>query len=130
MILIKYASLLAAALLGAVIVLQLILAAGAPLGHLAWGGRDRILPAGRRGASVLAAAILVMAGWTILARAALVSPGPDAPGLRLATWVFCGLFSLNTLGNLASRSRSERLLMTPVTAVLAACFAVVAVADG
>lgn len=44
----------------------------------------------------------------------------------VASWAFTVLWCLNTLGNLASRSRVERALMTPATILLALSFAVVA----
>lgn len=121
-----FAAVIAALLLGAAILLQLALAAGAPLGLLAWGGRDRVLPAQRRVASFFAAGLLALSMWTILSRAGMVAPGPQPSWVRIGTWMFCGMFLFNTLGNFASRSRWERTLMTPTTAILAVCFAAVA----
>ena len=119
------AAVVAVVILGAVVLLQLALAAGVPWGHLAWGGRDRVLPGGRRAASLVAAAVLAMAGWVVLARAGIVWPGPEPTWVRVGAWIFCGLFALNTVGNLASASRWERAVMTPSTAILVVCFAVV-----
>ena len=36
----------------------------------------------------------------------------------MATWVIAGYFLLGAAGDLASRSRSERLVMTPVAVAL------------
>jgi hypothetical protein len=46
--------------------------------------------------------------------------------VRAASWAFAAYFALNTLGNLSSSSRVERVVMTPVAAMLAVCFAIVA----
>lgn len=117
---------IAAGLLGAGILFQALLAAGLPLGRAAWGGRHRVLPPRLRWASLAATLPLAAAAWVVLARAGLAAPGPDAPWVRVAVWVFAGLFGLNTLGNLASPSRTERLAMTPATLLLVACFLTVA----
>lgn len=113
-------------LLLAVIALQGALAAGLPWGEAAWGGRHRVLPPKLRVGSAAAAVILVAAGWVLLARAELVAPGAEPLWVRVAAWVLAALFALSTLGNLASKSRIERRLMTPAAAATAACFLVVA----
>lgn len=115
-----------AVLLALGIVFQLLLAAGLPLGHAAWGGRYRVLPPKLRWGSLAGALILGIATRVLLARAGLAAPGPGSPPVRVATWIFSGFFVLNTLGNLASKSRTERYVMTPITVLLAACFLVVA----
>jgi hypothetical protein len=121
------AGIVAAIVLGAIVLLQLLLAAGLPLGHLAWGGRHRVLPPPRRIGSVVSAALLGGAAWVALAAAGVVrGAGPDASWPRIACWVLAGLLAVNTLGNLASSSRAERLVMTPLTVVLVACFVLLA----
>jgi hypothetical protein len=104
------------------------MAAGAPLGHVAWGCRAgaRVLPAPLRVASVAAVLVLGVASWTVLARAGLVGATGDEPLVRGLIWAFAVLFALNTFGNIASRSELERRLMTPATLVLVLCFIVVA----
>lgn len=124
-----YAAYVAAALSCCMIIFQLLLAAGLPFGRAAWGGQQAILPAKLRLGSLVAAFIIALAAWIVLARAGLASPGADGSAVvRIATWVFGGFFCLNTLGNLASKSPTERKVMTPVTVVLAICFFTVALA--
>ena len=48
---------------------------------------------------------------------------------RWGTWVLFGLSALGALMNLASRSRLERLIWSPVSAVLAALCLIVALAS-
>lgn len=123
------AALLAALVLGGVVIFQLLLAAGLPLGRAAWGGSHRVLPVKLRVGSAASVLVLGGAAWAILARAGLVAPGPTGALVRGATWVYAALFALNTLGNLASRSPTERWIMAPVTVVLAGCFVWVAAGD-
>jgi hypothetical protein len=116
------AAVLAATLLLALVVFQLLLAAGLPLGHAAWGGQHRVLPAKLRRSSALAALVLAGTAWVVLARAGLVPPGAGASWVRGATWLLAASFGLNTLGNLASKSATERWVMTPATVLLVGCF--------
>lgn len=117
----------AAALLVVVIIFELLLVAGAPLGRAAWGGVHRVLPPKLRWGSGAAAVMLIVAGWVVLARAALEAPGPGPLTVRMATWASAAFFALNTVGSLGSESRVERLVMSPVMAALAICFTLVAV---
>ncbi len=64
----------------------------------------------------------------VLTRADVVSPSfISARVVRLATWVVVAYFFLGIGMNLASHSRPERVLMSPVAALLCALCAVVAV---
>jgi hypothetical protein len=119
-------AIIAAVVLGLVMILQVLLAAGFPLGQAAWRGQYRILPRALRWASLATVAVLGLAAWVVLARADLAVPGAERVAVRVATWVFAGFFSLNTVGNIASRSTVERYAMTPVTVLLVICFIVVA----
>ena len=123
-------AIVATLVLSLVIVLQALLAAGFPLGQAAWRGQYRILPHALRWASLATVGVLGLAAWVVLARVDLVAPGAEAVAVQVATWVFAGFFCLNTLGNIASRSRAERHAMTPVTVLLIICFIVAAVSLG
>jgi hypothetical protein len=116
----------AAIVLGLLVVFQLLLAAGLPLGRAAWRGKYRVLPSGLRWASLAAAGVLGLAAWVVLARAAVVAPGPEPIAILASTWVFAGFFFLNAIGNVTSKSRVERYLMTFVVLFLGVSFMVVA----
>jgi hypothetical protein len=118
------AAIAACVLLGALAMFQGLLVCRAPLGRFAWGGQHDVLPTRLRVGSVAAIVVYVAIGWVILARAG--QPGDGHGALGVATWVIAGYFLLGAAGNVASRSRSERLLMTPVALVLSALTAFVA----
>jgi hypothetical protein len=106
-------------------VFQLSLAAGAPLGRLAWGGKHRTLPTGLRIAS--AASIALYAGFgAVIADAAGVVDVFGGTWPRTAVAVLTGYFALGVVVNAISRSRPERIVMTPVAAALALLFFTVA----
>ena len=116
------AGVVAVSLLGLLCVFQVALAAGAPLGNYAWGGQHRILPTALRiGSGVTVLIYLVLAG-VALGAAGLI--GWQPPGILV--WAAFALLATGIVMNAISRSRSERMLMTPVVIVLAACFLVLA----
>ena len=113
----------AACLLGVVVLFQLALAAGAPWGTAAYGGRaaqeDGRLSARYRVASAGTAVFLAGATWLILAASAAVSPTPLPERLlSVGVWALVGLFALNTVGNLAGRHPVERWGAGGITATL------------
>ncbi len=65
----------------------------------------------------------------VLAHVELVAPGAEPLAVQVAMWAFAGFFSLNTLGNIASRSTVERYVMTPLTVLLVICFIVAALSQ-
>ncbi len=98
------------------VLMHLAVAAGAPLGRLTVGGRfpGRLPPAWRVLALVQAALLGLMAA-AVLARAG-IAPAPLAP----LFWPALALTLLSLAANAASPSRPERLLWTPVLALMAA----------
>lgn len=106
---------------------QALLVCGLPLGRFAWGGQHEVLPTRLRLGSLVSLFIYIVIGWVLLARA---GQGSGSHGiLGVATWVIAGLFLLGTAGNLASRSRPERFVMSPAAALLCALTVVVALQD-
>jgi len=113
----------AASLLGVIVIFQLALAAGAPWGAAAYGGRaaqdDGRLPLKYRVASAGTAVILTGALWLVLAAGAVISSARLSENLLgVGVWVLAGLFALNTVGNFAGRHPAERWGAGGVTAAL------------
>ena len=120
-------ALLASLLLAGLAVFQGLLVAGAPLGRFAWGGQNEVLPANLRIGSAVSIALYAAFAVLILQAAGVLSVLPDG-FVDVAIWVLTGYFALGIVMNAISRSRPERLLMTPVVAVLAAGCLVIALA--
>jgi hypothetical protein len=97
-----------------------LLVPGAPLGRFAGGGQHRVLPVPLHAESVVSIAIYALLATVVLARADLVSPGIPEGVVRTPTCVVVTCFFLGVGLNLASRSRPERAVMSPVSAVLCA----------
>jgi hypothetical protein len=70
---------------------------------------------------------LCLIALVVLARAGVLGRSPiPAAWLAPATWVIGGLFALDTLGNLAARSRFERYVFGGATVVLTVLCAAIA----
>jgi len=121
----EWSAIAATAVLALVLAFQLLLVAGAPFGHAAWGGQHRVLPTKLRAASAAAVVVIALMAWVVLARAGFVPPGAEPIAVRVATWVFVAFFALTTVANVASTSTVERFVMTPATLFMVACLIVV-----
>jgi hypothetical protein len=113
-------------LLGGMAFFQLVLAMGAPLGRLAWGGAHRRLPSRLRTASAGAVVVFACAAVAVLEARGLVR-WVDRPDLaQTVLWILMLVFALSALANSASRRLAERLVGTPVAVLLCISCAVVA----
>lgn len=112
------AALLLTVLLGLLAVFQLALILGAPLGHLAWGGQHRVLPARLRVGSVVSIAVYAFIALVALDRAGLVQAFPGQFSV-VAMWVVFAYFVLGIAMNAISRSAPERWAMVPTAVALA-----------
>jgi cytochrome bd-type quinol oxidase subunit 2 len=84
-----------------------LLAAGLPFGHYAWGGAHQILPRSLRVGSIAATFIYVLAALIILEAANIIDlVASDFP--RTAVWVLAGFFGFGIAMNAVSRSKKER----------------------
>jgi hypothetical protein len=123
------AAVLFCVILAALAAFQIALLAGAPLGHLAWGGQHPVLPRGLRIGSAVSVLLYALFAWIIAGAMASVDRfGDHIPEEPVGIWVLTVYFGVGILANLASRSHPERFLMTPVAAVLFACCLVIALA--
>lgn len=120
------ATVVACVVLAALAVFQLCLALGAPWGRLAWGGQhERSLPTRLRVGSLVSIPLYGVFAVLLLDRSGVVDLLPDAVS-TVGTWVLVAYLAIGVVMNGMSRSRPERLVMTPVTVVLLVCALLVA----
>ena len=120
------AAVAACVILAALAVFQVALALGAPIGRFAWGGQHDVLPRHLRIGSALSVVVYGVIGAILLARAGMIVAGLDDLAVQISAWVVTAYFALGILMNAISRSRPERLVMTPTCLVLAVLSGVVA----
>jgi hypothetical protein len=121
MTLVEVAALAAAALMGVVILFQVALAAGLPLGEATMGGRaatvNGVLQPAYRVMAAGSAVVLVLAAWLVLGRAGLLTTFLGSQALVWAAWVVAAFMALNTLTNLSGKHPLERWGMGSITLV-------------
>ncbi|WP_127562321.1 hypothetical protein [Nioella ostreopsis] len=98
---------------------QLLLAAGAPLGHLAWGGAARVLPMRLRLASLGSAVLAGLALITVAQSGGVFAPVLPDSWPRPILWVLAGIFGLSVLANLFGARGAERLHGVPLALICA-----------
>ena len=97
---------------------QILLALGFPFGKAAWGGKYTILPNGFRIASLFSAVIYVFVSIIVLERAIVFTVINSSTVVTYGVWIFTAFLGLNTISNFISRSKLEKLIMTPVSFTL------------
>ncbi len=122
----QIAAIIALVIFAILIVFHLLLVGGAPIGHMAWGGKHKRLPYILRFASLVSAVIFILAGFCVMERTGLSDFLGHDHFVTISGWVFVGLFGLSTLGNLTSQSTIEKRLMTPVALILTITCTIVA----
>jgi hypothetical protein len=116
----QVAAVLAALILAGLIGFQLLLAAGLPMGHYAWGGAHRVLPRSLRIASVVATFIYLALAMGILEAAGVIDlDASEVP--RVAVWILAAFFGIGVLMNAISRSEKERRMAFVALALSALC---------
>lgn len=114
-------------LLGVIIVFQMAVALGAPLGKAAWGGQhEGVLPKRLRIASGVAALVIYPFILVAVLGSAGFIEGDFLPwNDRQLMWLLGGLFMLGGIANLVSRSTIERY-WAPVSIAIAICCWIIA----
>lgn len=120
------AAIAATAILAALALFQAAIAAGAPLGQFAWGGQHRVLPSRLRAGSVVSIGLYAVFAVVLLDRAGVTSILVEGRTVRVLAWVLAGYFVIGIVMNAISRSKPERITMTPVAIVLAILAIIVA----
>lgn len=116
------AALLATTLLVGLSLFQIALIFGAPIGHFAWGGKHRVLPLKLRVSSGISIIIYIFLILLALEGVGYIDIFSNDTVVSIALWISFAYLTLGIFLNAISRSRPERTLMTPMAALLAICF--------
>lgn len=121
------AALLFTAVIALLVLFQLALALGAPLGRFAWGGQNPgVLPRKLRIASAVSILIYVLLVLPALEFAGIVDIAQNGVA-QVAAWIVFAYLALGVVMNAISRSTAERYTMTPVALVLAVLALIIAI---
>jgi hypothetical protein len=123
------AAIIASILFVALSIFQLLLALGFTLGNPipAYGGRFEKLPKNLRIMSIIAISIFILAIISVLARSGIIAPLEDFIFFAVFTWIFAIYSAFITVMNIASKSKLEKQLMTPISLIVSICCFIVAI---
>ena len=108
-------------------IFQLLLAIGLPLGKLAYGGKYEKLPTNMRIMSIVAIGIFVLASISVLERAGIIIIFNNPILTMVIVWIIAIYLAFNTLLNVLSKSKPEKLIMTPISLISTICCFIVAI---
>ncbi len=109
---------IATLLFGMMMIAQILIGIGVLPISIVWGGRQKVLTPALRIASFAAVLILGLFAYLIRYRAGLVGSPPIPTVVSIGAWVVTAYMALNTVGNLAGTSKTEKFLFGSMTLVL------------
>ncbi|WP_456274674.1 hypothetical protein [Bacillus sp. AK031] len=115
--LVQTASIIVAATSCGIAIFQVLLFWGFPLAEFSWGGKYKgVLPKKVRIMSLLSAFLLLFFSFIFLVHSNIISVGFYIPTtvLVIIITIFMGF---STLGNLVSKSKKEKFVMTPIAGI-------------
>lgn len=102
------------AMLGLLATFQIALAAGAPLGKLAWGGEHTTLPLNLRFGAISAVIRYVFIAFIALDRSGTIAVLPREFSFWVM-WLIVAHFGFGVILSLLSKSRYEKMTLAPYT---------------
>lgn len=108
----------------AVIILSILLICGFPLGELTMGGKYKIWPKKLRMIAIGQLLLQLFALYILLSAGAVIPLLFTRKMTKIICFVFAVFFVSNTFMNFVSKSKKEKCIMTPMSAIEAICFAV------
>jgi len=115
-------ALIGSILFSLVTALYILLALGLPYGEYAMGGKYKILPKKERIISVISVIVQAFAIFILLQAGNVIRTGFPDKTANFLCYFFAVYLSLNVFMNLLSKSKKEKLVMTPLSLVIAICF--------
>ena len=119
-------SVIGAALLLIVAVMEVLLIIGLPLGEFTMGGRYKVLPPLFRVFAASSIFLQLFGAAMILQGGGILKCWFSEKTTMIICLIFAGFFAINTFMNLISQSKKEKYVMTPLAAIEAICFALTA----
>jgi uncharacterized membrane protein SirB2 len=117
LLLIQIAAIIVAVVSVGIAIFQFLLFLGLPFAEYSWGGKYQgVLPKKMRIMSLPSAILLLFFGFIFLIHSKVLSVGFHLP-TKLFVIIITVFMGLNTLGNLVSKSKKERLVMTPLAGI-------------
>ena len=121
------AAIIAVILFTGMSVFQLLLVLGLPFGRLAYGGKYDKLPSKMKISSLISIVIFIFASLSVLERAEIITIFNNLMFVTVFVWIIAFYLAFNTFMNAISKSRWEKLIMTPISLTIAICCFIVVI---
>ncbi len=115
-------AIVALSLLVGLIVFQIAAVCGAKVGRFTQGGKSAELSAKQRVLAGVSIIVLIVAGYLLSVKAEFIDTPFNQGTIHTASIIFALYLSANVVMNLLSLSKQERLVMTPIAAIIALAF--------
>lgn len=107
-------------------VFQVLLTMGVKLGRYAWGGKYEVFPLGLRVGSAISVLLYGFCAFTVLNQSTVINVVARSGWTNAALNIMTIYFFSGIILNAASRSKQERIVMTPLVTILSLMFLYVA----
>ena len=121
------AAIIAVVLFAGMSVFQLLLVLGLPFGRLAYGGKYEKLPSKIKIISLIGIVIFIFTTLSVLERAEIIIIFNNLMFVTVIVWIIAVYLAFITLMNAISKSKWEKLIMTPISLTLAICCFIVVI---
>lgn len=111
----------------AVIVISVLIICGLPLGDLTMGGRYKVFPKKLRAVLVSQLILQVLFAVVLLQMGGFASLWFSRNATKVIGIIMAVYLSLNTVMNFFSKSKREKYIMTPLSALATICFWITAI---
>ena len=108
-----------------VIVLSFLMVCGFPLGELTMGGRYKVFPKKLRIVLVMQLIIQIFFVVIISQMGGLIPFWFSENATKIICIIMAVYLSFNTIMNFISKSKKEKYIMTPLSAISAVCFCII-----
>lgn len=115
-------SILAAIIFFVVIVINVLIICGLPLGELTMGGQNKILPKEMRLVASINLIVQVFAIIIVLQGGGYIKLWFSYGATRMICYIYAVFMILNSVMNFISRSKKEKYIMTPLALLAGVCF--------
>ena len=105
---------------GLLVIFHLLILAGVVPADIVWGGRIGDSAANLFALEIFALVTSLLFGAIVAAKMGLILAGRFTRAINIGVWILFGYMLLNTAGNLAASTTTEKLF-APLTIILALC---------
>ena len=105
-----------------IIVLNVLLIFGLPLGELTMGGQYKVLPKKLKVLALFSLFVQIFALLIILQTGGFLPYWFSIQATKIICFIFAIYLSMNTLMNIFSKSKKEKFIMTPLSLILSVNF--------